>query len=52
MGKVNWYLPAWLDRVLPHISIEGAEYFQRKDEAPAPSSVPGEGAAALPVRAR
>ena len=33
MGKVNWYLPHWLDRLLPHISIEGAEYFQRKDRA-------------------
>jgi RND superfamily putative drug exporter len=36
MGKVNWYLPRWLDRLLPHISIEGAEYFQRRDRPPAP----------------
>ncbi|HEX5195228.1 MAG TPA: MMPL family transporter [Solirubrobacteraceae bacterium] len=52
MGKINWYLPNWLDRVLPHISIEGAEYFQRKDEPTAPSSVPGEGATPVPVRVR
>ncbi|WP_416971100.1 MMPL family transporter [Streptomyces sp. 4F14] len=22
-GKWNWYLPAWLDRILPHVSVEG-----------------------------
>ena len=31
MGKVNWYLPRWLDRLLPRISIEGAEFFQARD---------------------
>ena len=31
MGKVNWYLPRWVDRLLPRISIEGAEYFQARD---------------------
>ncbi|HKJ55563.1 MAG TPA: hypothetical protein VJ978_06205, partial [Nitriliruptoraceae bacterium] len=24
MGRANWWLPAWLDRLLPHASIEGA----------------------------
>ncbi|MFJ9245024.1 MMPL family transporter [Streptomyces sp. NPDC101776] len=24
LGRANWWLPAWLDRVLPHVSIEGA----------------------------
>src|SRR5207302_10498578 len=23
MGKVNWYIPSWLDRVVPKISLEG-----------------------------
>ncbi|MCW2679312.1 MAG: family transporter [Frankiales bacterium] len=23
LGKVNWYLPAWMDRVLPQVSVEG-----------------------------
>jgi hypothetical protein len=32
VGKANWYLPRWLDRLLPHISIEGAEFFR----APSP----------------
>ncbi len=31
MGRVNWYMPRWLDRVVPHLSIEGAEFFQRRD---------------------
>ncbi|QNP74686.1 MMPL family transporter [Streptomyces roseirectus] len=22
-GKWNWYLPKWLDRILPHVSVEG-----------------------------
>jgi uncharacterized membrane protein YdfJ with MMPL/SSD domain len=22
-GKAAWWLPAWLDKVLPHISVEG-----------------------------
>ena len=39
MGKVNWYLPRWLDRLLPHISIEGAEYFQARDQLPADEPV-------------
>jgi len=31
MGKANWYIPHWLDRLLPHISIEGAEFFKARD---------------------
>jgi putative drug exporter of the RND superfamily len=31
MGKVNWYIPRWLDRLMPHISIEGAEFFEARD---------------------
>jgi RND superfamily putative drug exporter len=23
LGKANWWLPGWLDRLLPHLSIEG-----------------------------
>jgi putative drug exporter of the RND superfamily len=33
MGKINWYMPRWLDRVVPHTSIEGAEFFAARDEA-------------------
>jgi RND superfamily putative drug exporter len=31
MGKVNWYMPRWLDRLLPRVSIEGAEFFRARD---------------------
>jgi putative drug exporter of the RND superfamily len=34
MGKSNWYMPRWLDRVVPHISIEGAEFFRARDRVP------------------
>jgi RND superfamily putative drug exporter len=33
LGKRAWWLPGWLDRVVPHISIEGEEYFKRRDAA-------------------
>ena len=39
LGKVNWYLPRWLDRLLPHISIEGAEFFRARDQLPADEPV-------------
>ena len=26
-GKATWYMPHWLDRILPNISIEGDQYF-------------------------
>jgi putative drug exporter of the RND superfamily len=25
MGNANWWLPSWLDRVLPHIDVEGGK---------------------------
>jgi len=27
-GKGTWYMPHWLDRILPNISIEGDKYFE------------------------
>ena len=24
LGRANWWMPGWLDRVLPHIAVEGA----------------------------
>ena len=32
LGKANWYLPRWLGRILPRISIEGEEYFKARDQ--------------------
>ena len=34
MGKINWYMPRWVDRLVPHLSIEGAEFFERRDREP------------------
>jgi RND superfamily putative drug exporter len=31
MGNHNWFMPKWLDRVVPHMSIEGAEFFEERD---------------------
>jgi putative drug exporter of the RND superfamily len=42
-GKANWYLPRWLGRLLPHISIEGEEYFRARDRLAAqrdPAGIP------------
>ena len=33
MGKSNWYMPRWLDRIVPRISIEGAEFFKARKRA-------------------
>jgi RND superfamily putative drug exporter len=33
VGKANWYLPKWIDRAMPHVSIEGAEFFRGRDQA-------------------
>jgi RND superfamily putative drug exporter len=43
-GKAAWWLPGPIERHMPHISVEGEEYFARRDsaaqaevEAPAPA---------------
>jgi len=36
-GRSTVWLPRWLDKILPHISIEGSGYF---DDAPAPVAAP------------
>ena len=33
MQRANWWLPAWLDRILPRVDIEGVEYFADLDGA-------------------
>ncbi|MGW0884924.1 MMPL family transporter [Streptomyces sp. NPDC002671] len=35
-GKANWWLPKWLDRILPHLAIEPAE---EEELTPAPGRV-------------
>jgi hypothetical protein len=33
-GKAAWWLPGWLDKILPHISVEGET--MPGDEEPSP----------------
>jgi RND superfamily putative drug exporter len=33
LGRRAWWLPRWLGRLVPHVSIEGEEYFARRDAA-------------------
>jgi putative drug exporter of the RND superfamily len=40
MGDHNWFMPRWLDRITPHISIEGAEYFEERDRDRIPERGP------------
>ncbi len=46
LGKRAWWLPRWMDRVLPQISIEGEEFFAKRDAAAKKSP-----AAAVPAAA-
>ncbi len=38
MGKINWYMPRWLDPLVPRVSIEGAEFFAARER---PARTPG-----------
>ena len=33
LGKRAWWLPGWLERIVPRVSIEGEEYFAKRDSA-------------------
>jgi putative drug exporter of the RND superfamily len=39
LGRKSWWLPSWLDRVLPHVNVEGAGVFDDGHEAATPSPV-------------
>jgi RND superfamily putative drug exporter len=36
LGRANWWLPGWLDRVLPRLSVEGPAAVGADDGAPEP----------------
>jgi RND superfamily putative drug exporter len=44
LGKWAWWMPGWLGRLVPHISIEGEEYFAKRDAALALAKVSTESA--------
>ena len=35
LGNANWWLPKWLDKILPHINVEGSA-----NSKPAPAATP------------
>jgi RND superfamily putative drug exporter len=41
LGKRAWWLPSWLDRLVPHISIEGEDFFAARDAALATPAADG-----------
>jgi RND superfamily putative drug exporter len=36
LGDRNWWVPRWLDRILPHIEVEGREPATAEPELPEP----------------
>jgi RND superfamily putative drug exporter len=37
LGRAAWWLPRWLDRILPNVDIEGAALERRHEHAPTPT---------------
>ncbi len=33
LGKWAWWMPSWMERFVPHVSIEGEEFFAKRDAA-------------------
>jgi RND superfamily putative drug exporter len=42
MGDKCWWMPRWLDKVLPHINIEGGDFFEKRAAAKAAHAEPAE----------
>jgi putative drug exporter of the RND superfamily len=40
LGRRSWWLPAWLDRRLPHLNVEGVGVFDDGHEPPAQAPAP------------
>jgi putative drug exporter of the RND superfamily len=40
LGRRSWWLPAWLDRLLPHLNVEGVGVFDDGHEPPAQAPAP------------
>jgi RND superfamily putative drug exporter len=46
MGRANWWMPKWLERIVPRVSIEGAEFFKERDRLAPGAAEPLSAAAA------
>jgi putative drug exporter of the RND superfamily len=40
LGELNWWLPRWLDRLLPHVDVEAAVPVTPFDPVPGPATQP------------
>jgi putative drug exporter of the RND superfamily len=49
MGRHAWWLPKWLDRILPNVDLEGAALDRTPDDAPPERSQPPASAATEPI---
>ena len=49
LGRAAWWMPRWLDRITPPLSIEGDDWFARRAAA---AAVPAPAATVAPPRAR
>ena len=38
MGEQAWYLPRWLDRILPNVDVEGESLLRHRERASASTS--------------
>ena len=51
LGERNWWLPGWLDRVLPHLHVEGSpDHLEQLERARAEHPEEGEGQAGTASR--
>jgi uncharacterized membrane protein YdfJ with MMPL/SSD domain len=50
-GEAAWWLPRWLDKLLPHISVEGETMPASDPEPPEGDDVGGEEPGPAPARA-
>jgi hypothetical protein len=41
-GEKAWWLPGWLDKILPHISVEGETMPSEDEPVPAPAPIAGD----------
>jgi RND superfamily putative drug exporter len=39
-GRSNWWLPAWLDRLLPHLNVEGSDIGSEQSPRLSPKDSP------------
>ena len=40
LGDANWWLPRWLDRILPHLDLEAAPDVELESAEPADEEAP------------